>query len=467
MKTWEPDEDLVILHMVTQGHKWGGIAKELPGRTVASVRNRWQRIEKGRKVREEGSELMKMCLACKKPRRGHICTAKMTGASAPAAVCSDSRCGSTVNNQPSCQALPMDLPASPMVLVPVSVVALGTNAAVSGNAGRGCVIPAAPTAFPEDSLSFSVLMSDFDANAGHPSLLRTNTKFANTVVGGGGKRDPKRFSTKFRASVPGALDDAELESFLMLDPGSNVESMTFVELRKMLTERKFAWVEGGGSACCGFTKSKPKEGSAREHGESEKYNPECGPGEARQGIWRHKDGEVVELHPTPTDVTSKGFASKPSDKTTWRMFRLCVRPTDSMRYPGAFWISGPFWIIPDATLAKMDDAPPTPTPPQLAPGPWRPGQEASAGIIGCGVALSAVGEAEAHVRGTRGRGLELLIGAAAVQTDDDNGSIDCDGNEVNEQPALLVDGLAAAPLGVRHIARAFSDSGGQVAHLTP
>ena len=202
-----------------------------------------------------------------------------------------------------------------------------------------------------------------------------------------------------------------------------IEQTELVELRKMLTERKFAWVEGGGSACCGFTKSKPKEGSAREHGESEKYNPECGPGEARQGIWRHKDGEVVELHPTPTDVTSKGFASKPSDKTTWRMFRLCVRPTDSMRYPGAFWISGPFWIIPDATLAKMDDAPPTPTSPQLAPGPWRPGQEASAGIIGCGVALSAVGEAEAHVRGTRGRGLELLIGAAAVQTDDDNGSI--------------------------------------------
>ena len=82
MKAWEPEEDLIILQMVSQGLKWGVIAKELPDRTVASVRNRWQRIEKGRKVREEGTEPMKLCLACKKPRRGHICQAKMASSSA-------------------------------------------------------------------------------------------------------------------------------------------------------------------------------------------------------------------------------------------------------------------------------------------------------------------------------------------------------------------------------------------------
>ena len=40
-----------------EGPKWKQIVKELPGRTVSSVRNRWQRIEKGRKLREDNAEL--------------------------------------------------------------------------------------------------------------------------------------------------------------------------------------------------------------------------------------------------------------------------------------------------------------------------------------------------------------------------------------------------------------------------
>lgn len=43
------------------------------------MRNRWQRIEKGRKLREEGSNLKNRCHACGEPKRGHICYAKMRG----------------------------------------------------------------------------------------------------------------------------------------------------------------------------------------------------------------------------------------------------------------------------------------------------------------------------------------------------------------------------------------------------
>ena len=63
----------------SEGPKWKHIVKKLPGRTVSSVRNRWQRIEKGRKLREEGQEFKNRCHACGQPKRGHICTAKMRG----------------------------------------------------------------------------------------------------------------------------------------------------------------------------------------------------------------------------------------------------------------------------------------------------------------------------------------------------------------------------------------------------
>ena len=36
-----------------EGPNWKLIVKELPGRTVVSVRERWRRIEKGRKLRVE------------------------------------------------------------------------------------------------------------------------------------------------------------------------------------------------------------------------------------------------------------------------------------------------------------------------------------------------------------------------------------------------------------------------------
>ncbi len=43
------------------------------------MRNRWQRIEKGRKAREAGHEMKNRCHACGMPKRGHVCMAKMRG----------------------------------------------------------------------------------------------------------------------------------------------------------------------------------------------------------------------------------------------------------------------------------------------------------------------------------------------------------------------------------------------------
>ena len=57
--------------------RWSKIVQLIPGRTVASVRNRWQRLEKGRKMREEGKESKNRCHACGQPKRGHVCYAKL------------------------------------------------------------------------------------------------------------------------------------------------------------------------------------------------------------------------------------------------------------------------------------------------------------------------------------------------------------------------------------------------------
>jgi len=80
MQAWAPEEDQIILDMVAaEGPKWSRIVMRLPGRTVSSVRNRWQRIEKGRKLREAGIESKNRCHQCGEPKRGHVCFAKLRG----------------------------------------------------------------------------------------------------------------------------------------------------------------------------------------------------------------------------------------------------------------------------------------------------------------------------------------------------------------------------------------------------
>jgi hypothetical protein len=78
MKPWEPEEDRLIIEMLSElGPRWSKIVKQLPGRTISSVRNRWQRIDKGRRLRDSGMEFKNRCQQCGEPKRGHVCFARM------------------------------------------------------------------------------------------------------------------------------------------------------------------------------------------------------------------------------------------------------------------------------------------------------------------------------------------------------------------------------------------------------
>jgi hypothetical protein len=78
MRAWEPEEDNTIIRCLEElGPKWSKIVQQLPGRSVSSVRNRWQRIEKGRKLREAGHESKNRCQRCGHPKRGHVCSVKL------------------------------------------------------------------------------------------------------------------------------------------------------------------------------------------------------------------------------------------------------------------------------------------------------------------------------------------------------------------------------------------------------
>ena len=80
MKAWTTEEDHIIIDGVhLHGHQWRMIVQELSGRSVSSTRNRFNRIEKGRKMRESGTRGRNMCHACWQPKKGHICTAKLDG----------------------------------------------------------------------------------------------------------------------------------------------------------------------------------------------------------------------------------------------------------------------------------------------------------------------------------------------------------------------------------------------------
>ena len=81
MKAWAPEEDELILEMVKQlGFKWMRIVEKFPGRTPASIRNRFARIKKGEKLIAEGAKLKNKCHACGEIKRGHICKARVKNA---------------------------------------------------------------------------------------------------------------------------------------------------------------------------------------------------------------------------------------------------------------------------------------------------------------------------------------------------------------------------------------------------
>ena len=79
MKRWEPAEDLVVLEMLgTIGPRWSKISKALPGRSIPSIRNRWQRIDKGHKRRDaHGGGVCMQCPYCGEPKNGHECLCQL------------------------------------------------------------------------------------------------------------------------------------------------------------------------------------------------------------------------------------------------------------------------------------------------------------------------------------------------------------------------------------------------------
>lgn len=79
MAPWRATDDELILECVERyGPRWSKIALELPGRSVASVRNRYLRIQKGMKKRLEGSAKNR-CHACGQMKLGHVCHARDAG----------------------------------------------------------------------------------------------------------------------------------------------------------------------------------------------------------------------------------------------------------------------------------------------------------------------------------------------------------------------------------------------------
>ena len=75
---WSPEEDQLIMAMLnTIGPRWAKLADALPGRSVPSIRNRWQRIDRGYRAIKAGQISKVRCAACGEPKQGHVCFARL------------------------------------------------------------------------------------------------------------------------------------------------------------------------------------------------------------------------------------------------------------------------------------------------------------------------------------------------------------------------------------------------------
>mgnify|MGYP002632167572 CR=1 FL=1 len=81
---WTAEEDDLMIELVRlHGLKWQDIIVEFPGRTTASLRNRWSRLHTF-----GGGVGKKICRRCGAPRRGHICRG-LTGSKGSSVFSSD------------------------------------------------------------------------------------------------------------------------------------------------------------------------------------------------------------------------------------------------------------------------------------------------------------------------------------------------------------------------------------------
>jgi len=78
MVPWMPVDDIKVVQLFSQhGPRWRLITDQFPGRTVASVRNRYLRMQTAEKIRSAGGITRNRCQLCGQPKRGHICPKKM------------------------------------------------------------------------------------------------------------------------------------------------------------------------------------------------------------------------------------------------------------------------------------------------------------------------------------------------------------------------------------------------------
>ena len=75
MKMWEPEEDATMLEaLAVHGPRWSKISAQLPGRTEAMCRNRYQRIMAP--IKKAGMSHNR-CTSCGEFKRGHTCRARL------------------------------------------------------------------------------------------------------------------------------------------------------------------------------------------------------------------------------------------------------------------------------------------------------------------------------------------------------------------------------------------------------
>jgi len=73
MEAWTTEEDRLLLHLIhVHGTSWKVIDGSFPSRTVASIRNRYQRIVNGSKHVGKNR-----CQRCGMIKRGHICQGRV------------------------------------------------------------------------------------------------------------------------------------------------------------------------------------------------------------------------------------------------------------------------------------------------------------------------------------------------------------------------------------------------------
>ena len=92
MKAWKPEEDGLIIELLrSYGPRWSIIVRHLPGRTIASVRNRWLRIDKVRRKQAtwqeaDDGQATNKCQWSVQTKPGQACFAQIQAEVTPSVV---------------------------------------------------------------------------------------------------------------------------------------------------------------------------------------------------------------------------------------------------------------------------------------------------------------------------------------------------------------------------------------------